>query len=84
MKQFLSDYAEILAPVLVAVVSGIFYLLKRGGNSRKQLVHKNSDCNIVQIGSNATENGDIRIKIGSHSSEPNSDRNNEVDRSDDN
>lgn len=54
MIEFLKDNASWLTPVLVAVVSGIFYLLKKGGN--KQNVSNVSNSHINQAG------GDINLK----------------------
>ena len=53
MKQFITDYAVILAPVAVAVVTGIFYLIKKAGNHNNQKINNISDSMINQA------NGDI-------------------------
>lgn len=47
---FLKDNAVWLTPVLVAVVSGIFYLIKKGGKSNKQTIKKVKDSSIYQAG----------------------------------
>lgn len=53
MIQFFKDNAIWLTPVLVAIVSGVFYLLKKGGNH--QTANKNSGCNITQVNGNNTQ-----------------------------
>ena len=53
MLEFIKDNASWLTPVLVAVVSGIFYLLKKGNS---QSVNNVSNSHINQAG------GDINIK----------------------
>lgn len=50
MMDFLKDNAVWLAPVLVAVVSGIFYLIKKGGKSNKQTIKSVKDSTIYQAG----------------------------------
>ncbi len=53
MLEFIKDNASWLTPILVAVVSGIFYLLKKGNS---QSVNNVSNSEINQAG------GDINIK----------------------
>ena len=53
MLEFIKDNASWLTPILVAVVSGIFYLLKKGNS---QSVNNISNSHINQAG------GDINIK----------------------
>lgn len=50
MSEFLKNNAVWLTPVLVAVVSGVFYLIKRGGQKNKQSIKKVSDSTIYQAG----------------------------------
>ncbi len=50
MIDFLKDNAVWLTPVLVAVVSGIFYLIKKGGKSNKQTIKNVKDSTIYQAG----------------------------------
>lgn len=50
MSEFMKDNAVWLTPVLVAVVSGVFYLIKRGGQNNKQSIKKVSDSTIYQAG----------------------------------
>lgn len=50
MMDFLRDNAVWLTPVLVAVVSGIFYLIKKGGKSNKQTIKNVKDSTIFQAG----------------------------------
>lgn len=52
MIVFLKDNAIWLTPVLVAVVSGIFYLIKKGGKSNKQTIQNVKDSTINQAGGN--------------------------------
>ena len=56
MIDFLKDNAVWLTPVLVAVVSGVFYLIKKGGKSNKQTIKDVKDSTIYQAG------GDIEKK----------------------
>lgn len=53
MLEFIKDNASWLTPILVAVVSGVFYLLKKGNS---QSVNNVSNSHINQAG------GDINIK----------------------
>lgn len=53
MLEFIKDNVSWLTPILVAVVSGIFYLLKKGNS---QSVNNVSNSHINQAG------GDINIK----------------------
>jgi len=46
----MKDNAVWLTPVLVAVVSGVFYLIKRGEQKNKQSIKKVSDSTIYQAG----------------------------------
>ena len=56
MLEFMKNNAVWLAPVLVAVVSGIFYLIKKAGNSNKQTIKNIKGSSIYQAG------GDIKKK----------------------
>lgn len=56
MIDFLKNNAVWLTPVLVAVVSGVFYLIKKGGKSNKQTIKDVKDSTIYQAG------GDIEKK----------------------
>ena len=51
MIEFLKDNAAWLTPVLVAVVSGIFYFLKKGSQN-KQTISNVSNSHINQAGGN--------------------------------
>ena len=52
MIEFMKENAVWLTPVLVAIVSGIFYLVKKGGNSNKQTIKNVKDSTIYQVGGN--------------------------------
>lgn len=52
MMSMLKDYAAILAPVLVAVVSGVFYLIKKGGNHNRQRIKGVRHSNVNQANGN--------------------------------
>ncbi len=52
MIEFIKDNASWFTPVLVAVVSGIFYLLKKGNS---QSINNVSNSNINQAGGNINE-----------------------------
>lgn len=52
MIEFVKENAVWITPVLVAIVSGIFYLLKKGGN--QQNAKKNQNSNIIQVNGNYT------------------------------
>lgn len=56
MKQFIADYAVILVPVAVAIVTGIFYLIKKAGNHNNQQIKNISNSNIIQA------NGEIKAQ----------------------
>lgn len=49
---FIQDNAMWLTPVLVAIVSGIFYLIKKGGNSNKQTIKNIHNSKINQSNGN--------------------------------
>lgn len=51
MIEFMKDNAVWLTPVLVAVVSGVFYLLKKVSQN-KQTISNVSNSHINQAGSN--------------------------------
>lgn len=55
MKQFIADYAVILVPVAVAIVTGIFYIIKKAGNHNNQKISNASNSVINQA------NGKIKI-----------------------
>lgn len=55
MLNFIKDNAAWLTPVLVAIVSGLFYLVKKGGKLNKQKIKKVNRSRIYQTG------GDINI-----------------------
>lgn len=54
MKQVVSDYAVILVPVAVAIVTGVFYLIKKAGKHNNQKIKNTSNSVINQA------NGDIK------------------------
>lgn len=56
MKQFIADYAVILVPVAVAIVTGIFYLIKKSGNHNNQRIKNISNSNVIQA------NGEIKAQ----------------------
>lgn len=56
MLKAITDNAIWLTPVLVAIVSGVFYLLKKGGNHNKQKIGNVSGGNVNQAGGNITIN----------------------------
>ena len=58
MKQSISDYAVILVPVAVAIVTGIFYLIKKSGNHNNQRIKNISNSNVIQA------NGEIKAQNG--------------------
>lgn len=49
MIEFMKDNSVWLTPVLVAVVSGVFYLLKKGSQN-KQNISNVSNSNVNQAG----------------------------------
>ena len=51
MIEFIRDNAAWLTPILVAIVSGIFYLLKKGSQN-KQIISNVSNSHVNQAGSN--------------------------------
>ena len=55
MIEFLNNNAAWLTPVLVAVVSGVFYLLKKGSS---QSINNVSNSHINQAGGNIIEKED--------------------------
>ena len=55
MIEFLNNNAAWLTPVLVAVVSGVFYLLKKGNS---QSINNVSNSHINQAGGNIIEKED--------------------------
>ena len=57
MLETLKNNAVWLTPVLVAVVSGVFYLLKKGGNYNKQKMGDVTDGNVNQAGGDIIING---------------------------
>lgn len=56
MTEYLKDNAVWLTPVLVAIVSGVFYLLKKGGANHRQIIKNVKDSHVNQAG------GDISLK----------------------
>lgn len=52
MKEFITDNAVWLTPVLVAIVSGFFYLLKKGNS---QSINNVSNSHVNQAGRNINE-----------------------------
>lgn len=56
---FLRDNSVWVTPILVAIVggivSGIFYLIKKGGNNSKQTIKNVHNSNINQINGNNNE-----------------------------
>lgn len=57
MWEVVKDNAVWLTPVLVAIVSGVFYLLKNGGSNNKQEIGDVSGGNVNQAGGNIIING---------------------------
>lgn len=55
MIELLKDNAVWLTPVLVAIVSGVFYLLKKGNS---QSINNVSNSHISQAGGNINEKED--------------------------
>lgn len=57
--EFLKDNSVWITPLLVAIagsiISGIFYLIKKGGNHNKQSIKNVHDSNINQINGNNNE-----------------------------
>lgn len=51
MVVFLKENAVWVTPVLVAIVTGVFYLLKKGGNSNKQTISNVKNSKITQTNS---------------------------------
>lgn len=58
MVEFIKDNAVWLTPVLVAIVSGVFYLLKKGGASHNQTISNVSNSQINQAGGNINDKED--------------------------
>lgn len=58
MEEFIKDNAEWLTPILVAIVSGVFYLLKKGGSRNNQTVKNVTNCHINQAGGNINDKED--------------------------
>lgn len=56
MKQFIADYAVILVPVAVAIVTWIFYLIKKSGIHNNQRIKNISNSNVIQA------NGEINAQ----------------------
>ena len=54
MWEGIKDNVVWLTPVLVAIVSGVFYLMKKGGNHNKQKIGDVSGGNVNQAGGNIT------------------------------
>ena len=50
MIDFIKDNALWLTPVLVAIVSGVFYLIKKSGQSNKQTIKNVKDSTVYQAG----------------------------------
>lgn len=57
--EFLKDNSVWITPLLVAIaggiISGIFYLVKKGGNHNKQSIKNVHNSNIKQINGNNDE-----------------------------
>lgn len=51
MVDFFKENAVWVTPVLVAIVTGVFYLLKKGGNSNKQTISNVKNSKITQTNS---------------------------------
>ena len=49
MTEYIRENAVWITPTLVAIVSGVFYLLKRGGNHQKQEIKNVKNSNINQV-----------------------------------
>ena len=56
MVDFIKENTALVTAVLVAIISGIFYLFKKGGNSNNQSIKNVSDSSINQIGSTQSSN----------------------------
>lgn len=56
MMDFFKDNALWLTPVLVAIVSGIFYLIKKGGKRNKQTIKNVKDSTVYQAGGDIDKN----------------------------
>ena len=56
--ELLKDNAVWLTPVLVAIVSGVFYLLRKNGSSHNQTIRNVSNSHINQAGGNINEKED--------------------------
>ena len=50
MIELLKDYQYLIATVMVAVISGIFYLIKKGGNHKSQIIKNVKDSQVYQAG----------------------------------
>lgn len=59
MIEFFKDNAAWITPILVAIVggviSGIFSLLKKGGNNNKQIVKNVQNSSVTQINGDSNE-----------------------------
>lgn len=60
MKQILSDYAVIFVPIAVAIVSGIFYLIKKSGAHNNQRTKNTTHSNVNQANGNITIKDDTK------------------------
>lgn len=54
MIEFIKDNAVWLTPLFVAVISGIFYLMKKGGISVRQTASDVHDSQVCQAGHDQT------------------------------
>ena len=50
MEFIKENIVALLTPVLVAIVTGVFYLLKKNGNSKKQVIKNVNNSHINQAG----------------------------------
>lgn len=55
MKDFITSYTALIAPILVAIVSGGFYLIKKGGNNQTV---SNNRGNVTMINGNNNHVGE--------------------------
>ena len=62
MEDFFNNNAIWLTPLLVAVVSGIFYLIKKSGNRNKQVVKNVKDSHVNQAIGNIKANKNAKCQ----------------------
>ncbi len=66
MGEFIKEYENILGPITIAVIGGIFglikLLLKKGKKGVSQIANKINESSFNQIGGDITINGNINIE----------------------